>query len=746
MLRLLKNTWWVILLAAGTQTAPGFAMLGIREPYQVNALGYIGDYSFQPKNIGEEFRWTIPKVYYTYDESFLRYFDTNGVIAVDSAIQILNDLPKASALTNLDEYPLYSMRVNFTAQAMRLFDLKSAALEMMVERLGLADPQEFTWTLRHRSSPSSCPVYLYAVIKRNFDPDTLMPSSYVNGNLYSYEILEFCPAVDQAIAEEYLVDPTSIWQSAVASTKIMVAMQAYWGYYYTGLTRDDVGGLRYLYKPSNAFISAAGANTYTYATNYATQQLVVTSNMTQFAWQALTNPAPALQTLYPDLVILLTTNTFTNIYLTNYTAYFTNLPWDPVGASPSIRWQTNVELTVQSTYSHTFGNLYTVTNSAGTWLPVPVYNIENFTNRQFVTLEITTVTNKPFAPAGIVQTNTTRRTYATNMIAGDFFILPTNACSVNILGLQASMPHQYTNFFLSLTNAAADTNNAGWTNLFLYTEQEMIWWTNRAFVINPVVCDTNSVANRQGIDKVTFLRRDYDSLVNRFFYPITNVYFLTAITNWGTYRQTVQRYVTVPDILFDAADLGTGPTTWPFINPTVGREVPHFVTATGVSGTNLYGPGIIDPPVSFTFNKVGPLFYNDGPFFMDERSSDLDFIWASFDGSTNPPVVYPKTLNLDSVTNQIFMYVANHTLANAKVGQAYRVQLIPGGSGGTAPYTWELAPQSPALPVGMNLTPTGVLETTAPAALQPNIYDFVVRLKDANSLYVDTAFTLTILP
>jgi hypothetical protein len=377
---------------------------------------------------------------------------------------------------------------------------------------------------------------------------------------------------------------------------------------------------------------------------------------------------------------------------------------------------------------------------------VPIYNIESFTNNQFVTVEITTVTNEPFSPFGQVKTNTIRRTYGTNIIAGDFFIMPTNSCSVNILGLQATMPYQWTNSFLSLTNASADTNNAGWTNVFLYTEQQMIWSTNRAFVVNPVVCDTNSVANRQGVDKVSFLRRDYDSTVNRYFYPITNTYFLTAITNWGTYRQTVQRFVTAPDILFDAVDLAVGTITWPILNPTVSREEPHFVTATAGGGTNLFGPGTIDPPVNFTFNKVGPLYYNYGPFFIDERSSDLDFIWASFDGSTNPPVIYPQTLNLSQYTNSLFMYVANHSIPNAKVGQAYRVQFVAGGSGGTPPYTWELAPQSPALPVGMNLTPEGVLETTAPAALQPNIYDFVVRFKDVNSLYVDTAFTLTILP
>ena len=33
-------------------------------------------------NLGEEYRWNSPIVTYTYDESFLSYFGSNGVVAV----------------------------------------------------------------------------------------------------------------------------------------------------------------------------------------------------------------------------------------------------------------------------------------------------------------------------------------------------------------------------------------------------------------------------------------------------------------------------------------------------------------------------------------------------------------------------------------------------------------------------------------------------------------------------------------
>ncbi len=755
MLRLLKKSWWVILLAAGTQTAPAFTLLGNREPYMVGQLGYIGDYSEQPKNLSEGFRWTIPKLYYTYDASFWDYFGSNGVASVDEGIDILNQLPPVSSITNLDVYPLDSMRANYTAQAMRLFDLKSATLEMLVERLGLADPERFTWTLRHRALPpgASCPAFVYSVIKRNFDPDTLAPSSFVNGNLYTYTILEDCPVRDVAEAVEFLVDPFGTYLSAVASAKIMFGMQVYWGYYYNGLTRDDVGGLRYLLRPSNMYASAAGPNTYTFSTNRTTSQLLVTSNLTTFSWQALTNDAPGLQALYPNLVILNTTNVWTNIYVTNLTAYYTNYPWDPVGSFPRLKLATNTQLTVETRFQHTFGNLFTVSNTApNTWIPVPLATVHDQISRQFYTVEVSYVTNQPYAPIGTVVTNTPKpKTFGTNAIGGEYFILPTNSCSVSILFLQATLTNRYTNIVISATNdVAGGAGGGGGTNLFtnnvFYTESHITYSTNHAFIINPVQCDTNSVAVRQGIDKVSFLRRDYDSLLNRFFYPITNTYFLKAVTNYTLITQTVQRIVTQPDILFDAADIATGPTTWPIINPTVSRQFPNFVTASGTGGTNLYGPGTIEPTVNFTFNKVGPLYYNFGPFFVDERTAELDFIWASFDGTTNPPVVYPIGTSIDNLTNQVFMYIANSALPNARVNIAYSVQLMPGGSGGTAPYSWSLSPRSPALPLGIELTAAGVIRTTNPTALQPNIYDFVVRMQDANSRYVDRAFTLTILP
>src|SRR5689334_3764768 len=159
-----KRWCWLALIAAWIQSACGFALLGTKEAWQDDAIGYnrllVIDYpqvsyflttapewTHAPHNLGEEYRWSVPVLYYTYDPSFLNYFGARGAAEIDSAFAILNNLKNVSDYSSdLSEVPLEEFRVNFTAQAFHLFDLKSAALEMLVTRLGCADPERWTWT------------------------------------------------------------------------------------------------------------------------------------------------------------------------------------------------------------------------------------------------------------------------------------------------------------------------------------------------------------------------------------------------------------------------------------------------------------------------------------------------------------------------------------------------------------------------------------------------------------------------
>ena len=83
------------------------------------------------------------------------------------------------------------------------------------------------------------------VIQRNFDPVNDLPSTYVNGTLFLYSIYETCglnpnPYGFSADAIEFPVDVSAPVTTAIAENAIGL------GQYHTGLTRDDIGGLRYL--------------------------------------------------------------------------------------------------------------------------------------------------------------------------------------------------------------------------------------------------------------------------------------------------------------------------------------------------------------------------------------------------------------------------------------------------------------------------------------------------------------------
>src|SRR5664279_1079928 len=126
-------------LAFGGQLAFGYALLGPgangADTWQIPEIGYMlaGDIG-APKNLGEEYRWNTPVIYYGFDQSFLDYFGSNGVAAVQGAFAILNGMTNFSKYSaNLSEVPLETLRMNYRAQALHLYDLKTIALYMVVE-------------------------------------------------------------------------------------------------------------------------------------------------------------------------------------------------------------------------------------------------------------------------------------------------------------------------------------------------------------------------------------------------------------------------------------------------------------------------------------------------------------------------------------------------------------------------------------------------------------------------------------
>jgi hypothetical protein len=248
-----------------------FSLLGPFTPWMTTTNGFgapettfadpFGDIG-GPMDIGDDYRWNVPVITYGFDKSFLDYFGTNGADAVEDAIQTLNQLPPASNIT-LTNYPTDNQRINYLAQFKNLYDLKSMTLALLLEHMGLAQPTRFIYVLRQFDPTVMYPnspflsslfwgpgsVISNQIILRNFDPQTLKPSAYVNDQLYSgYLDIQLWPdqTVDYAIPLSIPVNPLMNNFAVIDWLWIPSA-----GYFFNGLTRDDVGGLRYLLSPEN---------------------------------------------------------------------------------------------------------------------------------------------------------------------------------------------------------------------------------------------------------------------------------------------------------------------------------------------------------------------------------------------------------------------------------------------------------------------------------------------------------------
>jgi hypothetical protein len=253
-----------ILLVAGLSAlapcASAFSLLGQFKTWQVSAIGYQLEGDIGGPQLGNEgYLWNIQTIYYAYDSSFISYFGKPGMAAVDAAIKIFNDLPAYSSITNDgshffiqgEEVP-FDVRgpQNFSFAQAGLIDLKSQALQALIEEMGLAQPSRFTWTLRARNPDNTLnpPITNYTVVKLNFDPITLQPSSYVNGVAVDYQVDDpiMRRGVSFADATELIAStPEPYFGSAVADRFLGR------GTYFFSLSHDDIGGLKFLYNKQN---------------------------------------------------------------------------------------------------------------------------------------------------------------------------------------------------------------------------------------------------------------------------------------------------------------------------------------------------------------------------------------------------------------------------------------------------------------------------------------------------------------
>jgi hypothetical protein len=1012
MLQSTKRYLCVALLAGAVLPAWAFSLLGPAangpDAYQVPEIGYnpllIGSTTtifgppangtplsltdpnpYGPKNLGEEYRRNIPVIYYAANANFLDYFGSNGVVAVDSAMAVLNNAftnnpATGQYLTNgvdglspgLTEYSVNTASLNYSAQALGLLDVKSTTMSLMMEQLGLADAVRYTWALHDRYQPpgTTCPNSTeYLVIMRNFDITAsplgqIQYSPFINGEFYSYSIIENCdgPGISPPTADavEGVVDPLYN-NPPVASGFGEDDLPP--GGFYTGLTRDDVAGLRYLLSANDLNTEAAPAGTSLLLTNVSPPQLITTLPLGQFILQSQTLDPTTLQALYPGLIITETitnysfsnvatitayytnqpgpsvtnygelqsppppinnggtldfslftlqqlTNTtggtansalaiaqlqalypglliqsatayLTNVVTTNFVIYLTNQIGAPAGSPPKVvtaigsivtnrifrytyifqnimldvgwtnfqpfvdyttsrsLYNTNQLVTIQTTYVtnltgapvgspqstntvttqvHRLGvtgdffiiptnwcgfivatqyppiltvipsytnsvvfigtsngvgtatatqdTIYTYTNNQvvirpGVCQPALIF-VTNFvgtvftnyqhtfanvvTNSFFTNSQVTLiVTNIGPCPNGLTNvctvcptnslcTNVVVSTFSTNLPSGDFWIVPAAwSCGYNTnITVVATFTNAVTNILLTATNGAGVADIGQQFTITLISS-----YTNHSLVVQPFICQTvtNGPALRQGIQKILFIRANYDSLLGQFFQPFTNVFQDIIISNGTAVVQTMQRVVTTPDVLFSAADLASGPAAIPR-NTAIGRNV-NFDQTTIYPG--LAGPGTITPSSTITFDKVGPVYANTSPFSLNGPIYGQSFLWGSFDGTTNDPVVYPNGTSIANLAAEVLIQIFPASLPNGTNGVAYPTVTLS-VTGGQAPYVWSL-PAGTSMPPGLNLSPGGVISGTP---TQSGTFIVTIQLNDAANRSVAVNYTIII--
>ena len=647
-------------------------------------------------NLGEEYRWNSPVLTYSYDESFLNYFGSNGVVAVEKAFDILNSIPPASSIktsyppsssseNNLWNYPTRPDRFHARAYNNRVLDIKSYALAQLFSFMGLGYPEDSAFQLEFG-----------AVALRNWDPVSYAPSKYVNGSLLSWVVLGGTNALP------FPIDVTKPVRTLAGSSYHRDPRLSE-GKYLVAPTRDDIGGYKYLYRKDNFNIEGLPPFTYQMVTNQPdlTNPAIFSVDLRWFSKESKTNvPASFKQFVLtnqwwgpvytnlsiPPLLVLKTNVTWEMGWTTNRTPYLTNFPWTPVGQPATLVYLTNKYRTFQPSYDYIFGNV--ITN-----IHVP----KEESKVLYRSWEVT-----PNAPLwSVIGSVPTTTNYTSTVLNDDFphgeiIILPTtNVVGYHFTEMQFEEVNTLTNLLTSTNNLAnpggalpgqgggLGAGGAAVTNFVGVMEDEVWQSTNHAYLAYPIVLQTNALLIG-GIDKVRYVRVQGDSLVttnyspsrflNQYKFPdlekqtftyvipnsavgLTNAalpsfqYEVDYVDNGVRKTGKFIKFFTSPDIMITALN---GPSIL-----TSGYVPPAVVNNNALNGMwtqNLYGPGVIQPSGNMVigFNKIGIHWDLDPTFFLNEENQTPGWVWGHFDGTTDELMLFPNSQTVLDLEREIY--------------------------------------------------------------------------------------------
>jgi hypothetical protein len=763
----------IFSLMALSLTGWGFSLLGPSlnsDSYQTESLGYnLGPYDVgAPKSLGQGYRRNAGVVYYGFDQEFYGFFGPDGISAVESAFAVMNALTNADSI-QLSQYPFNSQQ-SFDARALDLSDLKSWTLGELMEQMGLAQSVRFDWTLHDEYLPSGAVCSAnpavngeeYLVVQRNIDPVSQVYTAYVNNTLYSYQLLESCGKVGvppdvitgigvDALANPYPVDvnaqtytPVSeandVWANFLQPISFKVnsfidnfALQD--GNYYTGLTYDDVGGLRYLLSTNNINFENPTPGSALEVTN-SQLQLLQTSDLAALLEFSKTNPPAAVLAAFPGIVIDNYATYYTVVTNPIIVAYLTNSPGSPASYPPVL-------------YVHTNGYTYTaVTNYVYIFDNVVIVDEYTNTHAQVMTVNLGVQNGSPAGGGLIYTTNVTfKNVVLTNVISGDYYLLPSSSCGYNFYKtiLKNDRAGVTTNIIASATNL---------TTGFVAYESIVTYFTNNWYEYFACNYETSGPALYQGVGKVQFVEMDYDGIIGQVTAPATNFYTMVMMTNGQPVVQRFRRIATQPDILLDAADLASpnvsqiGVGFPPFFRTMTYQEDPQVPGSAPASG-----PGTItDYPTTISYNDVGPVYFvlgsevnSQNPFLSTAPSI---FLWASYDNSTNAPIIYPYG-SLSNLESELVVQISPPVLPFATNTVPYSQTFTASGGGFQPSFKWSLGIdpttlQQTMLPAGLTLSSGGTISGT-PTGNPIGTYDFIIELTDSlgrtvqwnYSIYVD---------
>ena len=245
-----------------------------------------------PKELKTFFRWNTPDLTYSFDTSFVKYMGLEGMDAVHNVYGIMNDFFSNGDYDGVSRMDLVqhgfasnynSTWINTTAQNNQVIDLKSIALGMIVNHIGLGNPHRYAYIIRGIVPNPTGTQWNFNVRLRNYDPLSWQPTDRINSVQYSYRLIhDAAPILGGVIVaptfadmEEYTSDTSgNAWTAVSGIIDSFYGNTAiYWttqptlfsfGVYYDGdnamggrneprhaLTYDDAGGLKYLYRTNN---------------------------------------------------------------------------------------------------------------------------------------------------------------------------------------------------------------------------------------------------------------------------------------------------------------------------------------------------------------------------------------------------------------------------------------------------------------------------------------------------------------